>query len=296
MLTGALRSSRSLAGWVISHSPHLAPIERKSLDHPEFRTLVESIICNIDRLGLDTAIVLSGVNTLRNPELAMKARDIGRFVPNQEHQLPALLEALSNITCATHAVHDTRPVLTAIHRGREIVRIFAEDEKDIGRERARIIYAEHLKILWTEVCASMLKLISETNAELRLVLPLAYQQNSAVLTSLISGAMNGLSPCLNEQGQLYAPSLPQQRKWVRHTILQNCHVAYNGDTFEAFVKDASAGGLGLEKMPELSRNSQIKVILESGRTFDCTVAWSNGSSAGVKFPAPLSQSDPLLTG
>ncbi len=296
MFTGARTASRSFAGWATGKpSPHTLVVAALDADY-ETRKLVETIVCNVDCLALDAATVMSGINTLRHPDTAMKAADIARFLPVREHQLPFMLLALSELTGVPSQLREAEPMLQAFHDGHEVMHSFVNEEVNIGRECTRIIYAERLKIVWYQVCASMLQLISETNAEMRLLLPLAYRQNSAVLSSLLAGAMNGLSPCLNEQGQLYAPHLPQQRRWPRHTILQNCSVEFDGDTFQAFVQDASAGGLGLEKMPNMPRNSQIKVTMESGRTFDCTVAWSNGSCAGVKFPAPLSQTDPLLIG
>ena len=296
MFSGSRTASRSFSDWAIGRSlppPRLPP---PPVAHQDIRKLLESIVCNVDRLALDAATVMSGINTLHHPEMAMKAVDIARYLPVQDHHLPSMLLALSEMTGVPCALPESEPLLRAFRDGADVMAAFIDDEEQLGSARARIIHAERLKIIWQGVCCSARQLVSETTSEMRLMLPLAYRQNSAVLSSLLSGAMNGLSPCLNEKGQLYAPNLPQQRRWPRHTILQNCRVEFDGETFEAFVQDASAGGLGLEKMPEVPRNSPLKVTLESGRTFDCIVAWSDGSCAGVKFPAPLSQSDPLLTG
>lgn len=296
MFTGARSASRSFSDWAMGTFIPQPLVAATPVTDSETRKLIESIICNVDRLAVDTATVMSGINTLRQTEVATTASDLARFLPVQEHQLPFMLLALSELTGVSSQLSETEPLLKALRDGHKIVQSFVEEEENIGLERARIINAEGLKIVWHRVCASALQLISETNVDMRIMLPLGYRQNSAVLSSLLSGAMNGLSPCLNEQGQLYAPVLPQQRRWPRHTILQNCSVEFDGETYQAFVQDASAGGLGLERMPVVPRNGQLTVTMESGRTFGCIVAWSKDSCAGVKFPAPLLPTDPLLTG
>lgn len=303
MFTSPRNSSQSFfSGWATNQD---TPINQETPQYSvapapesssEARRLMEAIVCNIDRLALDAAAVMSGINTLQHADTAMKATEIVRFLPVQENQLPLMQTTLKEISGVSYVLPELEPMLRLFHDGRELMQGFVDDEKELGRERARIIYADRLQVVWSLICKSVKQLIDETSNELRLSLPLAYQQNSAVLSSLLTGAANGLSPCIDDDGHLYAPQLPQQRRWTRHTVLQRCHVEHGEKRFDAFVVDASAGGLGLEQMPELARNSQIRVTMECGRHFDCIVAWSREGRAGVRFPAPLLQNDPLLNG
>lgn len=294
MSIGADIATQSVDEWPPDQSPHRNSEVARSGE--EVRKLIESFVANVDRLALNAATVMSGVNTLRDPDTALKATEIEKYLPCQEDQLPFMLLALSEMSGTNQRLPDIKPLLNALHDGRQAIQDFICDEERIGRERARIVNAERLILIWSGACTAVSRVIDETNVQLRLDLPLAYRQNSAVLTSLLSGTINGLSTCLNNEGHLYLPDLPQQRRWPRYAILQNCVLKLNDKKYDAFVVDASAGGLGLEHAPEMARNSQIKVTMENGRVFHCTVAWSTGERAGLKFTAPLSQSDPLLIG
>ena len=297
MFTGARTASQATSGWTtVQTTSHLSVAPEIDTGN-DTRRLIETIVCSIDRLALDTAIVMSGVNTLRQPHTALKADDIARFIPQQETQLSLMLETLSEQSGVAFSLPETEHLLAHIYDGRTLLQTYVSEETELGRQHARIVYAERLNLVWVEICRSVKQLIDETNIEMRLSLPHAYRQNSAVLSSLLSGAMNGLSPCLNEQAQLYAPQLPQQRRWPRHSVLQSCTIECNGIAFDAFVLDASAGGLGLEQMPnDLARNTAVRVTMECGRIFDCIVAWSKGGRSGVKFHAQLRPTDPLLLG
>jgi hypothetical protein len=71
---------------------------------------------------------------------------------------------------------------------------------------------------------------------------------------------------------------------------------HNRKTSEAFVRDVSAGGLGLERVPQLVPDSIVFVELPSGRRFAGTVAWCDNAAAGIRLSKPLLPNDPLLLG
>ena len=296
MLTSARIATQSIAGWATGNTQSRLTVAPASESNTEPNQLMEAIVCNIDRVALDAATVMSGINTLRHAQFALKATTIAQFLPSQEIQLSSMLLSLSEFFDDSYRLPEADYLMEHIHQGRAMMQSYVDDEFQIGRERARIVHAESLNLTWRSVCHSVMQLINETDVEMRLSLPLAYKQNSAVLYSLLSGAMNGLSPCINDKGHLYVPQLPRQRRWPRHTVLQECTIEHNGTTFNAFVQDASAGGLGLKQMPTLARNSHIRVTMECGRVFHCIVVWANNGRAGVKFQAPLTQTDPLIAG
>ncbi|MEE9589053.1 MAG: PilZ domain-containing protein, partial [Hyphomicrobiaceae bacterium] len=83
---------------------------------------------------------------------------------------------------------------------------------------------------------------------------------------------------------------------ARRTLCQPCIVTHNRKTSEAFVRDVSSGGLGLERVSQLVPDSIVFVELPSGRRFAGVVAWCDGSTAGIRFAKPLLPNDPLLWG
>jgi hypothetical protein len=90
--------------------------------------------------------------------------------------------------------------------------------------------------------------------------------------------------------------LPQRRHAARHSICQPCTITYHRTTAQAFVRDVSPGGFGLERVPQLDPKTLVLVELPSGRRFTGVVVWCNGTSAGVRFSRALLPNDPLLSG
>ena len=62
----------------------------------------------------------------------------------------------------------------------------------------------------------------------------------------------------------------------------------------AIVKDISSSGLGLERIFEMAPHKVALIEFEDGRCIAGVVIWSKSNSAGIKFDAPLSPTDPLL--
>lgn len=260
------------------------------------KRLIEAIICAVDRLAIDAATILSGINTFRSPDATITGTDLSKFLPVDEKQLLFMLLAFSDNRAGLPSLKETESFLAKVRDGRTALHHFMVDEETIGCAHARTLNAQPLSMIWKSICSSAITLVEESDENLRRQLPVEYQQNSAVLLSLLTGAINGFSSCLNAKGELYTPELPQQRQWPRHSVLQNCTVNYDGRSFDAFVIDASAGGLGLENIPELPVDGKVTVTLECGRMLNGLVAWSNGGRVGLRFTVPLMLSDPLLTG
>lgn len=174
--------------------------------------------------------------------------------------------------------------------------ISLETNKGIGTARAYIVHGASLKFVWQRISEIVFDVCCLTREQLRPYLDTRYQQNAAVISGLLSSASHGLSPCIDAAGRIAVPNLPQQRRWPRHTVLQHCVLIANDDHNSAFVVDASIGGLGLSQTPLLMRGGEVQITLESGRRFDCRVAWSTNGRSGVRFAVPLASSDPLLAG
>ena len=60
--------------------------------------------------------------------------------------------------------------------------------------------------------------------------------NSKVLIELLQDTVLGASPCLNAEGRITLPDLPQRRRTARRTICQPCTITHNRTTSEAFVR------------------------------------------------------------
>jgi hypothetical protein len=217
------------------------------------------------------------------------------YVPGE----PAIISVLRNGMLETDLSEDTVRLVIQFFDDLAPARIaldryFAE-ANHIGEDRAAALHLLAVSAAWRRACQDALLAVRQLHSEL-MQLPRQYASNSKLLNNLLQDVIMGGSPCLDGEGRISLPNLPQRRQSARRTVCQPCQLTYNRVTAQAFVRDVSPGGFGLERVPQLVPKTQVEIELPSGRRFTGVVAWCSGSSAGVRFSRALLPNDPLLTG
>ena len=257
--------------------------------------MLEALVCEMHSAALLTAAVASAVNAFRRQGSVRSADGLRPYVPGE----PAIVSVLRNGMLETdlneHTVRlviqffdDLAPARIALDR------YFAE-ANHIGEDRAATLHLLTVSTAWRRACQDALLAVRQLHTELP-QLPAQYASNSKVLNNLLQDVIMGGSPCLDADGQIALPDLPQRRQSARRTVCQPCQLTHNRATSQAFVRDVSPGGFGLERVPQLVPKTQVEIEMPSGRRFSGVVAWCSGSSAGVRFARPLLPNDPLLSG
>ncbi len=257
--------------------------------------MLEALVCEVHSAALLTAAITSAVNAFPREGSVRSADGLRPYIPSE----PAIVSVLRNGMLETdlneHTVRlviqyfdDLAPARIALDR------YFAE-ANHIGEDRAATLHLLTVSTAWRRACQDALLAVRQLHSEL-LRLPAQYTSNSKLLNNLLQDAIMGGSPCLDAEGQIALPDLPQRRQSARRTVCQPCQLTYNRATSQAFVRDVSPGGFGLERVPQLVPKTQVEIEMPSGRRFSGVVAWSSGSSAGIRFARPLLPNDPLLSG
>ena len=232
--------------------------------------ILEVLVCETHSAALLTATIASAVNAFKRRDSERTEQGLKPYVPRE----PALISVLRN--------------------GIALDQYFA-DANHIGAERASALHLHGLSNSWRRACDDALVAVRQLHGHLGR-LPSQYTSNSKVLIDLLQTVTRGGSPCLDANGRISIPDLPQRRQSARRTICQPCTITHNRTTSQGFVRDVSPGGFGLERVPQLVPKGLVLVELPSGRRFTGVVAWCNGSAAGVRFARTLLPNDPLLSG
>ena len=257
--------------------------------------MLEALVCEVHSAALLTAAIASAINAFRRQGSVRSAEGLRPYIPGE----PAIVSVLRNGMLETdfneHTVRlviqffdDLAPARIALDR------YFAE-ASHIGEDRAATLHLLPVSNTWRRACQDALLAVRQLQTELSR-LPAQYTSNSKLLNNLLQDVIMGGSPCLNADGQIALPDLPQRRQSARRTVCQPCQLTHNRATSQAFVRDVSPGGFGLERVPQLVPKTQVEIEMPSGRRFSGVVAWCSGSSAGIRFTRPLLPNDPLLSG
>lgn len=257
--------------------------------------ILEALVVETHSAALLTATIASAVNAFKNPNSERSEKELRPYVPPE----PALISVLRNGMLETDLDRDTVAVIVDFFDdlvpARAALDQYFSDANHLGPERAAALHLLGLSNAWRRGCDHALVAVRQLHGYLGR-LPAQYASNSRVLIDLLQDAARGGSPCLDANGKIALPDLPQRRQSARRTICQPCTITYNRTTVEAFVRDVAPGGFGLERAPQMAPKSLVLIELPSGRRFTGVVAWSKGSTAGIRFSRTLLPNDPLLTG
>lgn len=257
--------------------------------------MLEALVCEVHAAALLTATITSAVNAFRMPGAASEEAALRPYVPSE----PAIISVLRNGMLETDLDSNTVRLVTQFFDGLGTARMaldrYFDEARRMGGNRATTQHLLTLSTVWRRSCQEALLAVRQLQADL-LPLPPQYASNSKQLNNLLQDVIMGGTPCLDAEGQIVRPDLPQRRQSARRSVCQPCQLTYNGATAQAFVRDVSPGGFGLERVPQLVPKTTVEVELPSGRRFSGVVAWCSGSSAGVRFARPLLPNDPLISG
>ena len=256
--------------------------------------LTEALVCETHSATLLTATLTSGINALADKTRRIGPTEIKAFAPGDLSRLATLQSLMLEANAGLEEPIFLGQFLDSTATGNELLTYYLRDAETLGASRAAVLHKTGLADAWREICHLAILAVRELDGLIAPDLPEIYVQNARVLTALLAGAKNGWRPCIDSHGQLHLPPLPQQRRWPRRALLQMCKVALRGVTVDAFVRDVSAGGLGLDQMPPVSRGDLMNIELVCGRTLKGIVAWSAGAKAGLRFTSELKPNDPLL--
>lgn len=252
-------------------------------------------MCEVHSAALLTATIASAINAFKREGTPRGEAGLKPYVPNE----PAIVSVLRNGMLETdlddHTVRLVTQFFDDLAPARIVLDRYFADANHIGEERATALHLLNLSNVWRRACQDALLAVRQLHAELQ-HLPAQYTSNSKLLNNLLQDVIIGGSPCVNAEGEIELPELPQRRQSARRTVCQPCQLTYNRVTAQAFVRDVSPGGFGLERVPQLVPTTVVQIELPSGRRFTGVVAWCSGSSAGVRFTRPLLPNDPLLVG
>jgi hypothetical protein len=256
--------------------------------------LFEHLISETHATAVGVAVIATAANALNDWRSVLRASEIARFGPD-DAPLRTLLPVLID-----HDVIDP-PMAASVNAFLEDLAFastglnaFLDDCEALSLPRAALLHARMLQTSWRALAREAKALMLELEDAPASPLPELHYQNSRIVSALLCGAANGLKPCLDEAGRLYVPPLPQKRRSPRRAVLQNCLVHGPHHLQTGFVRDASAGGLGLGRIAGLKRGDRVRVDFACGRQFHGTIAWVTGTSAGMRFDAPLGPSDALV--
>jgi len=257
--------------------------------------ILEALICETHSAALLTATITSAINAFRRDGAERSESALKPYVPRE----PALISVLRNGLLETDLDEDSLAVVGDFFDDLAPARIaldqYFADANHIGEERGSALHLLSLSNSWRRACEDALVATRQMHGYLGR-LPAQYTSNSNVIQGLLQDAVLGGSPCLDSEGHINLPDLPQRRRTARRTICQPCTITHNRMTSQAFVRDVSPGGFGLERVPQLVPKSLVLIELPSGRRFTGVVVWCNGSAAGVRFSRTLLPNDPLLSG
>ncbi len=257
---------------------------------------LEQLIGELHLAALQTAVVTSGVNVLAQGGRLENASSLKDLMPEMpapgKISLPRSVR--EEIGVKVNSLRPTRDFFEEAKAAQQDLRAFCKDIDQFGTEEAAFLDVAHLDVAWHNLSTLALAAVVALEGDVVRCLPERYTRNTPVLKKLLVDVIRGGHPCVDADGMVKLPDLPQRRAAMRPNVYLPCVLEHHGQTYQAVAKDISTGGVGLDEAPTLKPQTVVLVEFESGHCVAGLVVWSKGSRAGVKFDAPLKPNHPLL--
>lgn len=111
----------------------------------------------------------------------------------------------------------------------------------------------------------------------------------------VRAAREGKCPNIASDGTVVVPGLLDRRRDQRLRVGRPVWIESNAGRQQATLQDISASGMGLAFCRGLKPGMPVTTILPNGRRMLGITVWACIDRAGVRFVAPLLETDPILT-
>lgn len=266
-----------------------------SADRLEGTALFEAVVCGLHDIAARIAAVTSAINAVNKGRPSHILLSSRFFVPRE----PALLSVVRAFPGRREPEHLAGYYYSVIFREMEGARMLFEKltnsvELKSGHRAVQQQCSECAE-RWKALSLTTLDAINKLEPETRWRLMGLYSENSLVLARALRQSSQGGEPCVDDQGLVALPVLPQRRMAPRFTLLQNCTVICHRSEFRALAIDISAGGMGLSGAPTIGLKETVQITLKTGRRFKGMIVWQKSGKLGVRFNQPLLPNDPLIS-
>jgi hypothetical protein len=257
---------------------------------------LEQLIGELHLAALQTAVVTSGVNVLAQGGRLENASSLKDLMPEMPApgQISLPRRVREEIGVKLNSLLPSRDFFEESKAAQQDLRAFCKDVDQFGTEEAAFLDVAHLDVAWHNLSTLALAAVVALEADVGRCLPDRYTRNTPMLKKLLVDVIRGGHPCVDANGTVKLPDLPQRRAALRPNVHLPCVLEHHGQTYQAVVKDISTGGVGLEDAPTLMPQTVVLIEFENGYCLAGLVVWSKGNRAGVKFDTPLKPNHPLL--
>ena len=258
--------------------------------------LLEAIVTETHTAALLTATIASFANAVHLPGTVRTQAELQMYLPRDPAVLTGFRRWASEADLSLRAAESVSAFFADLGPARRQMQRYFTDVNSIGLDRAGALHRMTLTRAWRDTCKSAAAAVKDLASESESDLPNLYHLSAGVLGRILDAAAAGATPCINAEGAPFLPALPQRRNSMRRMIGQTAHVTAAGRTVQAYVRDVSAGGFGLEQIAALDVGQVLSIELATGRRFTGTVVWYRAGRAGIRLNRTLPPNDPLLWG
>lgn len=256
--------------------------------------LFEEIVCATHFAALQTAAVASCVNALHCGNRRMHPLTVRNFVPRMPGVMGDLERCDDDMALGRSTVAAIADFTSLVASLDSVIKAFSSDAERWGVTQALARHRERLATATQQLSQSALKAVRLLAVPLRRYLLLRYDENMAEIDRLLGRVIAGQSPCLDAQGDVCLPELPQRRPWPRRYLRRPCVVEHDSKRSGAVIQNISVDGVGLVFASGLLPSEAATIAIGEERHLQGVVVWTKGSHAAIRFNAPLQPDDPLL--
>lgn len=256
--------------------------------------LFEALVCEFHGTALQIGGVANVVNTSMQKGQAWMLRSCRNFLPVEAAVTSVALKGWSDIGLSKLSAHAINRIYFNVADARNRTEAVINGLGVGNSPDVPIAKLQQLNVVWRQLAEDCRVAVQDLEIETRWRLNESYTANALVLAKILIDAAKGGSTCIDRMGNVILPTLPQRRREIRYSILQQCTVTVRNVTMTAVARDISRTGIGIACAGDFRLRDNIVIELKNGRRFKGRIVWIKDGKLGIQFDGSLEQSDPFL--
>jgi len=272
------------------------PMRIAPQDSIEGDGLFEALTCEFHWTSLQIGAIASCMNASVAARRAWMLRACGNLIPVESPIVKVALRAWQDIGLPRELAAMIARLYLELADAKKLTLPLVTNAGVFVAPKVPLAKLEQIAAVWRKLAEDSRDAVLDLEPEARWRLNGVFTGNALVLSKFLKEVGSGSRACVNQQGEVALPLLPQRRKLPRYALAQSCKIFFNDSISTGITRDISKIGLTFSCDRDFALKDEVTAVLRNGRKIPGIIVWSKSGKTCLRFQASLKDDDPLISG
>ncbi|MBA2125928.1 PilZ domain-containing protein [Hyphomicrobium methylovorum] len=258
-------------------------------------SLFEALVCELHWTALQIGAVASAMNAALAFKRPWMLRSCSNLLPVESPLVRSALRSWRDIALPPEPGAAINRIYLELLDARTVALPLVLGAGNFVAPAVSIDRLEQLTMAWRKLAEDCRDAVLALEPETRWRLDGTYTGNALVLGKFLKEVAAGAHSCINRQGEVALPILPQRRRSRTYNLSRPCKVTAEDAIAVGRTMSISTNGIDFVCPRAFRTKESVLIELQNGRKFPSLIACAKAGKTSARFDQPLSENDPLFT-